>query len=116
MKKASLVFGRWSLASARWWRDFVFWPKTNGQRPTTLFCVLGVLCGLSCALVAQTAAAPSFRITGVVVDEGGAPLDATTMGIAATTERNRPRSMTTGSDGRFTFDNLAPGKYSLFAE
>lgn len=63
------------------------------------------------------AAQPSFQIAGVVVDSlTGQPLSRTQVVVESTSVPNAGQSTTTGDDGRFLFDNVAPGKYSLSAQ
>jgi hypothetical protein len=72
--------------------------------------------------VASTAAPtrPSphaYRIDGKVVDaRSGAPLPRCAMQIADVKERGDTRTIAAGDDGSFSFDGLAPGKYSLTAQ
>jgi len=92
-----------------------------------LFCLL-LVAGLSQqqapsapAHAATSAAAPaaeqmSFRISGTVVDGmTGQPLAHTQVSIAAEGIRDSGQFTVTEEDGRFVFENLAPGHYSLFA-
>jgi hypothetical protein len=59
----------------------------------------------------------SFRISGTVVDAmGGQPLARTQVTIGAQGVRGASQSTLTGDDGRFVFEKLAPGQYSLFAK
>ena len=65
-------------------------------------------------LAAQTA--NSFTLSGVVVEStGNYPLNHILVTISPTEHREQVRSCVTGSDGRFAFENLAAGKYALFA-
>ncbi|MGC2108810.1 MAG: carboxypeptidase regulatory-like domain-containing protein [Candidatus Korobacteraceae bacterium] len=61
----------------------------------------------------------SYRIAGTVVNSvTGQPLASASVAIAPTSqgmERDISNSVTTGSDGHFSFDNLPRGKYSLMA-
>ena len=59
----------------------------------------------------------SYRISGTVVDAVSlAPLVQTKVAIAPVTARNALRTVVTGEDGRFVFDNVTRGKYSLEAQ
>ena len=59
----------------------------------------------------------SFRISGTGVDAmGGQPLARTTVTIGAQGIRGASQTTTSDDDGRFAFEKLAPGQYSLFAE
>src|SRR6266446_8807911 len=58
----------------------------------------------------------SFRISGTVVDGmTGQPLAHTQVSIAAEGIRDSGQFTVTEEDGRFVFENLAPGHYPLFA-
>ncbi len=66
------------------------------------------------ALAAQPAAAQQAtgRITGIIVSEGaGTPLTSVGVGVVGTSLGAR-----TGTDGRYTIVNLAPGRYILRAQ
>jgi hypothetical protein len=66
---------------------------------------------------AQRPLAPTYRISGKVVDaRTGAALGRCSVQIADTKDRGQPRTTTSGDDGGFAFDGLARGKYSLTAE
>jgi len=73
------------------------------------------------ARAAAPAAAPdsqqkSFRISGVVVDAmNGQPIVHAQISISAQGVRDSGQSAVTGEDGRFVFENLAPGQYPLHA-
>jgi hypothetical protein len=55
-----------------------------------------------------------YRISGVVVNAvDNQPLADVDVGIAATEQRDDTREFVTGSDGRFVFQNVPQGKYSL---
>jgi len=57
-----------------------------------------------------------FRISGTIVDGmSGQPLAHALVSISAQDVRDSGRSMETGEDGRFVFENLVPGQYGLFA-
>lgn len=56
----------------------------------------------------------TYRISGVVVSAvDNQPLADVEVSIAATEQREDAREVVTGSDGRFVFQSVAPGKYSL---
>jgi hypothetical protein len=58
-----------------------------------------------------------FQINGTLVDEStGAPLAHARVALAPVTQRNDLTTITTGDDGRFLFEHLAAGKYSLTAQ
>ncbi len=57
------------------------------------------------------------KISGVVVDAAtGTPLAHAQVAIAPVTRRNDFRIMVAGEDGRFLFEDLDPGKYTLTAQ
>jgi hypothetical protein len=65
----------------------------------------------------SAAAPPAYTISGTVVDGiSGAPLGRSRVGIAPVTNREDVRTVNAGDDGRFVFDHVAAGKYSLTAE
>ncbi len=66
----------------------------------------------------HTAPAPAhYRISGTVVNAiGGQPLSQVMVFIAAAKSPDDVRQITTGEDGAFAFENVAPGKYSLSAQ
>jgi 5-hydroxyisourate hydrolase-like protein (transthyretin family) len=70
------------------------------------------------AVQAAKPVATNFRISGTVVDAGsGSPLAKTTVLLASVLGNRTPiASVTTGADGRFEFDHLVAGKYSLLAQ
>jgi hypothetical protein len=65
---------------------------------------------------APAAEQQSFRISGTVVDAmNGQPLAHAQVSIGAQAVRDSGQFTLTGEDGRFVFENLAPGHYALFA-
>jgi 5-hydroxyisourate hydrolase-like protein (transthyretin family) len=57
----------------------------------------------------------SYRITGAVVDAmSGQPLSGAQVSTSAQGIRDSNQSVVTSQDGRFVFENLAPGHYPLF--
>lgn len=59
-------------------------------------------------------AGSTFRISGTAVNAvDGSPLSGVEITIAAAEQRDDSKQMVTGADGRFAFENLARGKYSL---
>jgi 5-hydroxyisourate hydrolase-like protein (transthyretin family) len=77
-----------------------------------------VVCATSIWLCAQTAkpSALAGRITGTVVHAvTGQPLAGVDVAISPTEQQDLRTEMTTGADGRFVFENVAQGKFSLNA-
>jgi 5-hydroxyisourate hydrolase-like protein (transthyretin family) len=78
-----------------------------------------VVCATSLWLCAQTAKppAPAGRITGKVVHAvTGQPLADIDVAISPTEQHDLRIEVSTGSDGRFVFENVARGKFSLSAQ
>src|SRR5262245_55906282 len=77
--------------------------------------------GLLAACLAAANGAPAFcqvaagEITGVVRDQGGAPVPGAAVSVTAAAT-NRPFTTTTALDGAFTAPSLAPGEYSVRVE
>jgi len=64
--------------------------------------------------VSTSPAGNTFRISGTAVNAvDGSPLSGVEITIAAAEQRDDSKQMVTGADGRFAFENLARGKYSL---
>lgn len=82
--------------------------------------VLGLLLLLAMPVFAQQPhrkAGGGFQIGGVVVNAAsGQPLVRTRVAIGSVDVREQVESVITDSDGRFSFEHLAAGKYSLSAE
>jgi hypothetical protein len=63
---------------------------------------------------AQSTTQKTYVIAGIAVDHhSGQPLAHTRVSIAPAAKQDDSRSMVTGPDGRFRFDKLTKGKYSL---
>jgi protocatechuate 3,4-dioxygenase beta subunit len=61
-------------------------------------------------------ASRNFQIAGIVVDAfSGQPLSRVEVSIQSQTRPNTGQTVFTGDDGRFLFDNVAPGQYPLVA-
>ena len=61
--------------------------------------------------------AEGFQVSGVVVNaSSGQPLARTRIQIASTDDRDKNEIRVTGTDGRFQFRNVVPGKYQLVAQ
>ena len=93
------------------------------MRPRRVF--LALLAALISIMLGQTVAADAgaqqrFRIAGMVVNSlTNQPIASAAVAIAPVeqgSERDIARSVLTGSDGRFAFDGLPRGKYSLMAQ
>ncbi len=93
--------------------------KTNAMFLSAFSALLFVLSSLP--QQKPTAAAPiappqNFQIAGVVVDAlSGQPLSHAQVFIEAQSIANAGQATTTGNDGHFVFDNVAPGHYALTA-
>ncbi len=73
--------------------------------------------GTLLALVLLSQAPATYTIGGTVVHSvSGATLDRVRVVLASTRQPGTQRAGTTGPDGRFRFEGLAPGKYSLSAQ
>src|SRR6188474_197198 len=73
---------------------------------------MSVVVAVVCLLVPVfSAQADRGWITGVITDTGGAMLPGVTVTLAGPEQR----SVVTNDRGEFTFDNLAPGRYTLRA-
>jgi Carboxypeptidase regulatory-like domain len=66
---------------------------------------------------APAAAPTDFEISGTLVDAvTGQPLAHARVAVAPVSERDNFTTMVTAEDGRFSFRNLTPGKYTLTAQ
>jgi len=64
--------------------------------------------------VSQSSVTEGYRIAGTVVSKSdGHPLDHTTVAVVDVKNRRNLRVMVTSADGRFLFQGLTAGKYSL---
>jgi carboxypeptidase family protein len=88
--------------------------------PSLLFALGFLLSSFSQQAPAPPPAAPAsqnFQIAGIVVDAlSGQPLSRAEVSIQSLTRANTGQTVTTGDDGRFLFDNVAPGHYPLTAQ
>jgi hypothetical protein len=58
-----------------------------------------------------------FQISGILVDANTSqPVPRARVAIASVTQRDNPTTVITGGEGRFSFANLGPGKYTLTAQ
>jgi Carboxypeptidase regulatory-like domain len=74
------------------------------------------VCGLLLGVLSASAA-QAYRITGVVVNSTtGRQLSQVHLIVTDERGNSRPREFTTGSDGRFFFDGLPEGSWTLTAE
>src|SRR5260370_38763789 len=93
--------------------------KTNAMFLSAFSALLFVLSSLpqqKPAAAAPIAPPQNFQIAGVVVDALSAqPLSYAQVFIQGQSIANSGQATTTGEDGRFGFDNVAPGHYALSA-
>ncbi|HST09027.1 MAG TPA: carboxypeptidase-like regulatory domain-containing protein, partial [Terriglobales bacterium] len=81
--------------------------------------IISAALAASSPLFAQTAKPPAAggRISGTVVHAtNGQPLAGVDVAISPTEQRDQVTEATTGLDGRFVFENVARGKFSLSAQ
>ncbi len=83
-------------------------------------CVLVLAASLSVAAQQKSLAVTTptgFEISGTLVDSNsGQPIAHARVAIAPVTQRDNFTTVITHEDGRFSFPNLAPGKYTLTAQ
>ena len=88
--------------------------------PSSMLCTSLLILGTGAAQITPDAGELLFKISGTVVDrDSGRPLDGATvavLAVAAVAARDNAKLMRTGQDGRFSFESLQPGKYSLTAQ
>jgi protocatechuate 3,4-dioxygenase beta subunit len=84
----------------------------------TIFFFCLVTLGMPAQRVNSTSpGAESFQIAGSVIDAATSqPLADARVAIAPVSKRDAYTVALTGADGRFTFSNLSPGKYTLAAQ
>src|SRR5215469_3410921 len=77
-------------------------------------------CAITLAAVAQTSDSPrsngagGYRVSGTVVSKlDGHPLDRTKVLLTDSKSRKEPLWVVTSQDGKFSFESVAAGKYSL---
>jgi hypothetical protein len=88
--------------------------------PSLLFALLFLLSSFpqqqAPAPAPDAPASRNFQIAGIVVDAfSGQPLSRVEVSIQSQTRPNTGQTVFTGDDGRFLFDNVAPGHYPLVA-
>jgi hypothetical protein len=93
----------WLLLAAGWWQQQAPTPPARAA----------VLAGGPAASASEQ---KSFRISGTAVDAmNGQPLVHAQVSISAQGVRDSGQLTVTEEDGRFVFENLAPGHYALYA-
>jgi hypothetical protein len=93
----------WLLLAAGWWQQQAPTPPARAA----------VLAGGPAAGASEQ---KSFRISGTAVDAmNGQPLVHAQVSISAQGVRDSGQLTVTEEDGRFVFENLAPGHYALYA-
>ena len=95
--------------------------KTRLWHAALLVCmsapIVQALQGNPAPAIARHSAAPTYRISGKVVDaHTGAALARCSVQIADVKERSESRTVTSGDEGVFSFDGLPAGKYRLVAQ
>ncbi|HTM04150.1 MAG TPA: TonB-dependent receptor plug domain-containing protein [Vicinamibacterales bacterium] len=74
------------------------------------FLMTGLSAVLALAMARPAFAQPPATITGVVLDLLGAPVSGASITLAGA---NRPRATKSASDGSYSFDNVAGGRYQV---
>lgn len=81
------------------------------------FWLLFFLAAVGGAGTKRAPAAGDFEISGTLVDANtGQPIPRARVAIAPVTQRDNFTTVITHEDGRFSFSNLTPGKYTLTAQ
>ena len=84
--------------------------RHTGSLVVLVLIVLTLLAGANSSTLAQT----SYRVAGIVVNDGdGTPLGRTRVSLSGVQDRRNGESVITGADGRFEFRNVPAGKFSL---
>jgi len=90
---------------------------SNGSWTTRSILAITACCSLTMATAQNTDALPTtagFRISGIAVSKiDGHPLDRARILLRNLKSRNDPESFITSADGKFSFENVSAGKYSL---
>ena len=93
-------------------------PKTRSKSPLPFAAQGRQKAGATTAngLAQQPAAEGNRPVSGTIVDAAsGQPLAGALVSLAPTDDRDAGNSALTGDDGRFAFENVAPGHYVLAA-
>ncbi len=90
--------------------------RTNSLLRIAALCAVSMPALVLCQMTAtsQPAAAGEYRIAGTVVSKSdGHPLNHAGIGVVDVKNRKNFQVMITAEDGRFLFQGLTAGKYSL---